>query len=137
MLRWVKALKRRIKTSGYEGRPITGVDLQPVKYGISRPCSMLILSVQGKTTREESRIPQKYYFVSNGTMGKHVLSEEFRIGTVLSFSTIQSQYHDDVRYFLALQNQFNLHFLLLNHTQNPYTFFSFSTTQSQFMFAVS
>ena len=33
MLRWVKTLKRRIETSGYGGRPITGVDLQPVKYG--------------------------------------------------------------------------------------------------------
>ena len=33
MLRWGKTLKRRIKTSGYGGRPITGVDLQPVKYG--------------------------------------------------------------------------------------------------------
>ena len=29
-----ETLKRRIETSGYGGRPITGVDLQPVKYGI-------------------------------------------------------------------------------------------------------
>ena len=29
----MKTLKRRIETSGYRGRPITGVDLQPVKYG--------------------------------------------------------------------------------------------------------
>ena len=33
VLLWVKTLKRRIETSGYLGRPITGVDLQPVKYG--------------------------------------------------------------------------------------------------------
>ena len=33
MLLWVKTLKRRIETSGYGSRPITGVDLQPVKYG--------------------------------------------------------------------------------------------------------
>ena len=33
MLRWVKTLKRRIETSRYGGRLITGVDLQPVKYG--------------------------------------------------------------------------------------------------------
>ena len=35
VLRWVETLKRRIETSGYGGRPITGVDLQPVKYGTS------------------------------------------------------------------------------------------------------
>ena len=34
MVRWVKTLKRRIETSGYGGRPIPGVDLQPVKYGV-------------------------------------------------------------------------------------------------------
>ena len=33
MLLWVNTLKRRIETSGYGGRPITGVNLQPVKYG--------------------------------------------------------------------------------------------------------
>ena len=33
MLRWVNTLKTRIETSEYGGRPITGVDLQPVKYG--------------------------------------------------------------------------------------------------------
>ena len=33
MLLWVKTLKRRIETSGYGGRPISGVDLKPVKYG--------------------------------------------------------------------------------------------------------
>ena len=35
MLRWVKTLKSRIEISRYGGRPITGVDLQPVKYGTS------------------------------------------------------------------------------------------------------
>ena len=56
MLRWMKTLKRRIETSGFGGRPITGVDLQPVKYGIwFLRYSVLRYLVIRKKTRSDVR----------------------------------------------------------------------------------
>ena len=59
MLLLVKTSKRRIETSGYGGRPITGVDLQPVKYGmgfikVSLSIGLLDHSHQWKTDKGPS-----------------------------------------------------------------------------------